>query len=64
MTRQDAIRDIENLYGLDTERGQELLIATIERLGLSALTDEAVIHLASRHRLQDERDAQSLVRWT
>ena len=50
MTRQDAERLITQvLYGLaDTEKGREVLLETIEEMGTSAFTDEAIIAIAKR----------------
>lgn len=48
MTRADAERMIGNLYGVDSDQGLLLMVQVVERLGLKALTDEAVIALAKK----------------
>ena len=63
MTREEATRlVVEVLYGApgedhDTPQGRELLLGLLEELGLAALTDEAVVRLAQRHREADGRQA-------
>ena len=63
MPRAEAISTInEVLYGSpgaahDTEKGRELIRDLVEEMGLSALTDAAVIRLAQMHEQADQLQA-------
>ena len=63
MTREGAERIVRDvMYGApgedwDTPDGRRLLIGVLEQMGLSALTDAAVIRLAAEHQAEDERQA-------
>ena len=61
MTKREAdervVRDV--MYGApgepyDTETGRTLMVALLEQMGLSALTDEAVARLAAMHQQEEE----------
>lgn len=68
MTREEAeqiVRDV--MYGApgedhDTARGRGLLLGVLEQMGLSALTDEAVVRLAAAHQAEDERETNRALR--
>lgn len=51
--REKAIRDIKDLYGLDTDCGRQLLAQTVEAMGFGSLSDDALEHLAALHREED-----------
>ena len=64
MSRKEAERIItEVLYGApgasyDTPEGRDMIHELVDRMGLSALTDDAVIRLAAMHRAHDEQQTQ------
>ena len=49
-TRAEATNIINELYSTDTVPGQEMLRDLLNEMGLAALTDEAVVKLALKHR--------------
>jgi hypothetical protein len=52
--RAQALRHIDNLYGLHTDTGKILLLDLIDHMGADALTDAALIALASLHIAKDQ----------
>lgn len=68
MTRERAERIVRDVMygapgeGRDTPDGRRLLLGVLEQMGLSALTDAAVIRLAAEHQAEDERQASRVLR--
>lgn len=49
LSRDEAERHIDRLYGLGGAVGEQLLLDVVEDLGVAALSDDAVQRLAAKH---------------